>query len=448
MSKYIEVNFPNADVKPTLIQSVSFHQERNKHEFATLEFREGLVDFSNIRPGTPVNFKLKNVVDSKDFYGYVHHIEPDIAPGKTWTKIHLIGASYVLNQPKQKVWINKTGDQIASTIAKAYNFAYDVVAHPRVFPMINQAGMSDYQFLLHIGKKIGHTLNLSNATLSFKEGTTNFDLNKNNAPVFTMRPTHALEGSSLYSFTPLIGEALDQNGEIKSATAISGVDRNTVKPIQVTNQKRLSSKRQIFQPEHFDGFDTKTVASDLSVAKSEAEAFDHRTRYPYHARVEVIGSPNLAPNQPIYLQGVGSTYTGHWIILSVEHKIESVSYNLHQYTTILNVATDSLGSTVDGSGVPPMQQSPSNTLKRNIVPGVRQTAVKPITKISVGRQLPTKNQVTGFGTVTNRSTPTVAHISVIPNTWKSPSGPLNTYVKEVRQPSFVQERVARRRNAG
>ena len=440
MYDFVEIDFPEADIKPSQLISMSFHQERYKHEFATFVFRDWNQDYNNIRPGTPVSFTLNGGSTSRDVNGYIHHVKPNITPGKHYTEINVIGASYQLKQPSQQVYKDVTADQVVTQIAKRNGFAYKAVPHPRKYKQISQAGLTDLQMLVKVAKQSGYSLLLQNAEIHFQPVTKLHDQEKANAPRFIMRTHTQPEGSTLYSFKPLLGESLDIEGEKKSATAVAGVDAYTAEIIQVTNQTRSKPTKQRFEPEYFDGFATGIVANDHDVAKNEAKSFDERTKFAYHAHAEVLGDAGLYPDMPIYLEGVGFDYEGYWVVLKTEHKVVQTSHQQLMYTTLLTLGTDSLGESNKTNATDGNLLQPNPVAKRTIVPGVRQTNKKAQTKLKPGVRNPAKSKTPiGFGKVGNRARPKTANKVIVASKWHSSSGNLNKVTKEVhRSPAVVQ----------
>ena len=445
MYDFITVEFPSASKMPSRIASMTFWQERNKHEFATFQFRDWDMNFDDVRPGTPVRFVLASDQGSKEFNGYVHHVKPSVTPGVRSTEVHVIGASYYLKQKSQQVYKNVTASDIVRKIAKRNKFAYDVADHPRIYPQIAQAGLTDLEMLNKLAKQCGYSLRVTNAEIYFQPMTKLYEEMRENAPRFTLRDAQDPSGSNLYSFKPLIGESLEYDGEVKSAAAVGGVDRFTGKLIQLTNQKRPKPTKAKFEPEFFDSYLTNTVINDYETAKHESTSADNRTRFPYRAVAEVLGNPKLHPDMPVYIEGVGSNYSGYWVILETEHKVTSDSYNVQKYVTVLTLGTDSLGKAVAGADNKTIV-SPAGALKRTIVPNVRQTNKKPVAKLSVGTAHPTKKTApVGFGTINNRSKPKVASQVIIGKQWKSTAGNLKKTSKPASRPAIV---VAKLRSSG
>lgn len=425
MYNYVSISFPNANNAPTRVVDLIFHQDRYKHEFATVQFRDWDMDYDDVRPGTPVLFSLFGDSDSKEFAGYVHHVTPNINPGNRSTTVHIIGASYFLKKTSQQIYKNMTASDIVVKIAKRNNFAYNVEPHPRVYDQVAQAGLTDMEMIAKLAKQCGYSFRVTNAEIYFQSMTKMYEEERENAPTFYLRDAQNPSGSTIYSFKPLIGESLEHDGEYKSATAVSGVDRWTGKPIQLTNQKRPKALKKKSEPEFFDRFSTVTVANDYDIAKNEALAADHRNRFPYRATAEVLGDPTLHPDMPIYLDGVGEPYGGYWIILATEHRVVSESYNTYKYTTILQLGTDSLGSADRGKDNRTIFQ-PNPVKKRTIKPNVRQTNKKPKLKLKTGSNHPNKKAITGFGEIKNRAKPMTANRVIVAKKWVSPSGNLRT----------------------
>jgi hypothetical protein len=150
-------------------------------------------------------------------------------------------------------------------------------------------------------------------------------------------------GSTLYSFALTVGESIEYADAYKSAPRVGGVDPRSHSANLVTNQIRPESIRQNSTIELFDSFSTEIVAPSYDVAYYESEALDQKNRFPYRASIKVLGTPNLGPDKPIFLSGLGLDYSGYWIVLSARHEIVETSSNVLQYTTILEVGSDSLG---------------------------------------------------------------------------------------------------------
>lgn len=439
MLDFIELSFPNAQLPALRVQDLSLHHERGKHEFATISLKNWNLSYDSLRPGTPAKFNLKGDDSSREFTGYIHHVTPHVSPGNNWVEVHLIGASYHLKQASQQIYKNVTASDVVKKIAKRAGFAFNVAEHPRVFKQIAQAGLTDLEMLQQMAKKCGYSLRIQNAEIHFQPVTKLHDEMKAIAKVFTLRDAN-VGGTTIYSFVPHIGESLDQDGEHKAAVAVGGVDKFNPASIQKTNQKRPKASRQKSEAEYFDRFDTKTVVHEQEAAKYESEAADERVRFPYRATVEVIGTADIHPDMPIYLDGVGQEYSGYWTVLSVEHRVRQHDATQHIYTNILHLGTDSLGMDLARGGTPSLGK-PSSKPKRLIKPGVRQTNKRPVTKLKKGKGSPApKKSPVGFGKINNRPKPKVSGKTIVASRWSSSSGNLKTVQKRTTpSPAVVQQ---------
>jgi len=431
MYNFVSVKFPNAGESLVQVLDMNLWQTRYKHDFAVFTFRDYEPSYNNIRPGTPMEFTLHGDYSQENFNGYIHHVTPRISPGKNYVEVHFIGASYYLKQTSQATYKEKTASEIVIAIAKRNNFAYKVAPHPRVYPQISQAGLTDMEMINKLAKQCGYSARFKNAEIYFQPMLKLYDEGRKNAQTLVLRDSSDPQGSTLYSFDPLIGESLEHDGEYKSATAISGVDAFTGKLIQVTNQKRPKTTRIKSEPEFFDRFSTITVANDYAVAKSESKSADERNGFPYRATAEALGDPGLHPDAAVYVDGVGSDYSGFWIILEAHHKLTSTGYTQFVYTTTLTLGTDSLGASVSGDKVP------NSRPKRTIIPNVRQTNVKPKTNLKKGSIAKSKNAQVGFGNIKNRTKPLTANQVIIAKKWVSPSGNLGKVTVKKTRPQIV-----------
>lgn len=379
MSNLIKVTFPNVTDQPQEIYEFKLEQNRYQHEIASVKFRDWNVKYSNIIPGSPVQIDLKsNLNDSRTFYGYVHHINVDRSSGAFITEVVAISPSMSMKNQKQKVYKNLSADSVIKKIAKDHNFGCYAVPHPRIYPHISQAGHSDWELMVRLAKQSGYTLRTQNTELYFQPIMDDYTSFRASAPSFILREPNDPKGSTIYSFTPMTGENLPLGDESKHSVTISGLDNPSTTEMSQTKQKRNLKTRAITSDEFFDRYDTHVVAPDIATAKYEAEAADARAAFPYRAVVEVMGSCQLRPDLPVYLDGLDDYYSGFWTILSTEHKIVEKVRNAYIYTTTMTVGSDSLGAAVTWTDNQ-LILKPSATPTRNLTAGGKQSVTVPKT---------------------------------------------------------------------
>ena len=415
MFKPISVVFPEASTYPQNVYKAVLYQKIYEHEMLVLTFKDWDVIFDEVRPGTPVSAKITGSISARDFFGYIHHIVPNNSPGKRFTEVVCIGGSFPMKQASRKVYREHTADMVVGDICRKHNLSFIGIPHPRVFDQVSQAGYTGWQMAVKLAKQIGYTLRAENTEVYFEPVLNDYAKYRLAASKFVMRDTADPRGSTLYSFQPLIGESLEFDGEMKAAVAVSGVDRFAKVPMSQTKQKRNTKTRSKAQDEFFDRFNSLVVAPNAEIAKYESEAAEARTSFPYRGQATVLGDPSLRPNMPVFLDGLGNTYSGFWTILGTEHVMVETERNVYTYTTNLSIGSDSVGlsQTVGGVAI----AAPPDRPLRVVTPGIKQTKTKAGTKLVQSRARTNNRNTASFGKIENRSKVT-AKVKT-PAVWKS-----------------------------
>lgn len=369
MSSLVSVYFPNTRVQPERVYEMTYRQKNYEHDFAKLYFRDWNLDVTKVKPGSPMQL----TVQGREFVGYVHDIKANRDSKSNFTEVSFIGASYVMRQASQQTYKNVTASMVAEKIAKKYGFSYKIVPHPRVFPQLSQAGMTDWEFLVKLAKQCGYFMRVTSTSLYFQPILQEFDEKIGEAPKYTQIDAGFKSQFPLYSFSPRVGETLTHQGADKSAVSIAGVNPETGQYFKYTKQRRGTTTRAISQPELFDKHATATVAPSYEAAVYEAISADEKSKFPYVAEAEILGNSTVSPGSPIYLDGLGNKYSGYWTVLEVEHHVVEESLNQYRFTTELHVGTDSLGA----SNTAKYPAAPSGRTRRSISPAVRNTRIVP-----------------------------------------------------------------------
>lgn len=435
MYNYVSISFPLSQNPPQRISSFTLKQERYAHETIKVRFRDWGVRYTSIKPGDPVKCVLRGKDSSRDWVGYVHEIKPNITPSANFTEVTFIGASYRLKQAKQRVFEKMTASNIVKQIANEYGFTAYVEDHPRVYDQVVQAGHTELQLMSRLAKQCGYSLRIENTSIYFHSLTYDFTNSRDAALIFKMSDANSPNGSTLYSFNLLLGDSIAYKDSYKSAVQVGGVDPSSKVSSLVTNE-RQNTLNETSATEFFDSFSTTTVAPGLEIASYEAKAADERNRFPYRARIQIIGTPSIKPDQPIYLDGLGPNYSGYWVVLYTEHSVVEESQNVLRYTTILDVGADSIGQADVWKGK--AITSPSDVRVRTIVPDTRNVPVNTASTLSEGTGTYTN---LGFTEVSNRATDS----NVRPYIWTSvvaTDSPNNTDIRN--RPQAVIRRLVGR----
>lgn len=416
MSSTIQVEFPNSPLQPSRVHRAVYRQQNYEHDYATVYFRDWGLSASQIKAGS----LMRITIEDKELVGYVHHTKNIQEADKNFTEVAFIGASYVMRQASQKVYLNITADQVVAQIAIKYGFAYKAVPYPRVYPQIAQAGRTDWELMVTLAKQVGYFLRAEGTTLYFQPLLQDFNDLIYEATSFKKSDAGNRPANPMYSFKALVGETLSHQGADKSATSVAGVDPRTGVKFNYSRPNRSDTTRMISQPEFFDKHAVKTVANSFQTAVYESTAIDDKSVFPYAAHVEVLGTASLRPGMPIHIDGVGAEYSGYWTILTAEHEIVEESLNVHRYTTQLFIGADSLGNIVK-SDVP---ITPSLNKVRRIIPNIRNTVVKPNNVIN-NKALNVKT-ITTASLVNRKNRSNISGPTVSQSTWVSDKGNLNS----------------------
>lgn len=438
MFSHINVVFPTLSLPLTRAYDLTSSHARYEHELHIIRFIDWNVSYDSISGGTPVVLTVNGIGSSRTFNGYVHHIEPDLSPDKSYVDVHVIGASYVFKQQSQRVWFDVTADQVVSDIAMSNGFSYISVPSPRVYDQIAQAGMTDWQLMVKLAKQNGYSLKADNTSLIFQPLTQDFTDIRQEAPYYAMRGLET-RATGIYAFNPLIGESIPYEDAQKSTAAINGTDRaNAVSHSQVNQTPIVKTRKNSANPV-FDTYHTRTVAPTYEIAQYEANAADERNRYAYRGEVVVQGNPTILPDSPIYLDGIGKDYSGYWIVLSVSHDVKGNK----EYSTTLLVGSDSLGISsnwTDNKNI----LSPSQTIKRTITPGIKQKTIVPKTTLKTTGRSPKESVKTSVSKTVN--VPKTSVKASPSHKWVGSGGNLKApLVAEKKMPPVVLDKLSKSR---
>jgi len=406
-------------------------QEIFAHDYATVEFRDWNLDPLNIKPGSLMTITIKN----KTYHGYVHDLKNYQASNKNFTKVGFIGASYVMKQASQSIYRNMSADQIVAEIAKKYKFAYKVTPHPRIYPQVAQAGLTDWQLMVKLAKESGYFLRAENTEIYFQPITEDFNNLITEANTFQKADGGFKPVNPIYSFKPIISETLEHFGFKKAAVSIAGVNPVSSQEFKITKQDTFTPSRQFSNQEFFDYHDTDKVANDYQTAKHLAKSADEYSRFPYAADVQTIGISSVRPCLPVYLKNVGNEYSGYWTVLKITHKVTEENLNQQLYTCDITVASDSLGKNSDKR----LPTAPALNPTRRISPDQRNTNVKPKTIINIPAITSKRYQQIKLIDKINRTSESSPFDAT--SRWGSTHSDLNYVLPDERMPESVWAKV-------
>lgn len=373
---FIDIQFPTLSTPLNRAADLVFSHARYEHETAVVYFTNWSPTYESVSPGTPVILTLNGGKSAETYNMYVNYVRPDLSPSKKYLEMHLIGASYPLKQQSQRMWANVTADRVAADIAKSHNFSYIATPHPRVYDQITQAGKTDWELLSGLAKQCGYSLSAVNTTLKFQPLTKSFSDNRSTSYYFTMTDL-SNRATEIFSFEPLIGESIPFEDAQKATVSIAGINPKNKSSHAHKGMKSDKYTRRRSSEPVFTSYNTSVVAPSFEVSKYETDAAIERNRYPYRGKAVVIGTPGIRPDDAVFLANIGTSYSGYWTVLKVEHEIE----NNRQFVTTLHLGTDSLGLSGDWEGSAPVL-FPNEKVSRLVGPGKRKNNTIPKTSLA------------------------------------------------------------------
>lgn len=442
MLKYISVEFPGSDPSsvPGHTHSATLTHNRYEHEILRVAFWDWDVSYDSVEAGTPIKATLSDDSKKREFIGYVHHVEPHTRAGKNITTIVAVGASYLMKNAGQAVYKKLTADAIVKKIAAKYGFACRAVPHPRVYPQVAQAGRTDWELIVRLAKQCGYTVRTQGTELYFEPLLDDFKKYKSQALFFHKALASDFNTkTTIYDFVPSVGESIDYEDTMKSAIAVSGVEKTKVRYLKKVKKTPPRSTKGRARPHVFDRVHTSTVVIDDSTATFESESADLLAKtFPYRATVEVRGNVDARPNYPVYLEGIGSQYGGYWTILGVEHIIENSTDRQQTYICRLYIGTDSLGPVnpaFDNTNV----ASPAPTNLVTITPGVRQVGVS--ASSALVNTTPSLSPQISRPLKVSQNSPVISTLNA--PVWKTTTPNLDTIVPVVNKSTTTSRLIAR-----
>lgn len=402
MLKFVDVYFPLSEETPARISDFYWGQRRYEHEMGRIRFADWNPDPVVLTTNSPVRIVVRRGESSKTHYGYIHHVVHNRSKDQSYVDVYVIGASYPMKQQNQSVYAHTTASAVATDIATKHGFAYDIADHGRVFPQISNPGYTDWELLANLAKQIGYSLRAEGTTLFFKPLTEDYLKMVASAQTFIATKPGTAVAPTLYSITPVVGDAINYGDAYKSSVAVTGYDPKLGAMFTAINQNPAGTVRARVNPELFDRYDVNTATVDLQAASYEVQAAQELNRFPYRAKAVLVGTPDLRPDMPLIIGGVNPELDGHWIVIEANHVVEN-----GMYTTEVEIGLDSLGAVLPTQAV-------SDSL----------TAAIPAPALSVSRSSITPVKTLKFGKVANRLSDYAS--SSITATWKGTGQNLRT----------------------
>jgi hypothetical protein len=327
---------------PTVL---SIKQKEFNHEIVNMQFWGGDVDSDSLQSGTPVMITFGRPLIKRAFYGYVNHAgrvnnalsTVNAMSGRNAVNITCIGPTWPMKQTDTKVWFNTTASQVIEDIAEIFNLDVSVVPHSTVWPCLQMAGQSYWQFACRLARMIGYTFYGSGIQLVFKPRNTN----PNDLASLAAFYDYKNDPGGLPVFSPVVGITSPAGGQLVDRQ-MAGIDPRTnqifyseVSGVPTPTVLGVTSQTPFFtETEHFSA--DSQQESDALVMGCAADNQLYIT-----ASATAVGNPLITAGSLVYVQNANGGQNGLWFAKCAEHVLGTTTY-----ITQLDLGRDSIGATV------------------------------------------------------------------------------------------------------
>jgi phage protein D len=348
---FFKVSFPTFSssrvVQPSLVQLV---QKQGSHEILSMEFRNAIPSWMlAIKTGVPVQFQWNQGKQSNTWIGYVSFISKEASAQRNQPMIiRCIGASFSLKQSVQRVFRNKSIQDIAKLIAEENGFSFvgDTIPNQVRYEQLVISGESYWEWLQAKAAYIGCVVYVTGTKMFFKKFTSLINMGSTNVPIFQMWdsaiPSAAVGiDRTLSYFKILSGEYVEGNKERRSQKLTGGIDPLTGKTFygKATPKKDRDALRRVTADVLFNDPITTNVIHGPVMAKSVAEGAAFLAQFSVPAQAIGQGDPRIRPYFPVYIEGTGKDSDGYWMVDEAVHEFHISG----EYRVKLRLLTDGIG---------------------------------------------------------------------------------------------------------
>ncbi len=321
-----------ADLVPLLVSALVEDSQRLPDMFS-LRFRDPeriVLSKSNAKVGGKITIKVNTAASSSPktlIEAEITALELEFDTGGTFTVIRGYDPAHRLFRDRRTVsYVQMTASDIATQVAKRASLKVGKVdSTSTVFPVVSQAGQSDWEILTQLARDTGSDLTVRNGAFSFV------------AAASAGSPTSLKFGEELIRFRSVLTSA-QQVGKVEvrgwdvaekralvgSAPAkASTIDLPTVKPTDMANafgNPTYVSTDVPYRTQNEVDQAAKALADEKASAFAEFEGV---------AR----GNPDLKAGGKVSLEGLGAPFEGTYTITSARHRFDPTT----GYTTAITV---------------------------------------------------------------------------------------------------------------
>jgi hypothetical protein len=242
--------FPKSPDMDLHLIGAELYQNPEEHDRLVLHYKGKPANKrESIASGNPVVFNYRSGKLKKTWKGYVVHIQQDNSYQGGNTDVVCVGASWVLKNTDQKIYIKSTADQVVTKIAKKHGMQAVTQRDPRVRDQIVQAGQSDWQLCRRLAQQTGFALLTDNTTITFVSKDKIYQSKKKSAPYFNyvddevggVVPKELRMTGTVLSFEPTISDQSPEMG-VRVDRVMTGTNSKTGAVVKATHAHTAPKK--------------------------------------------------------------------------------------------------------------------------------------------------------------------------------------------------------------
>lgn len=300
-----------------VIQDVFMEMAWGQHDLVAIriEYNRGS-DMGSIVPW-PDNARIKmqwgqSAGALQTWFGYVNHHEmksnADSGMHNLQITYYCLGTSKPMNTQNSYQWGNVTATYVAKVMAKRYGHRCVVTSGAQIQVGLQQANMSDFQFMNYLAQKTGYRFWCSNGTIYFVDPAIYFMGGYNQGVSTFSQDKLQSQQDTMRDFTLLRGDNLP--GSAVANRIVYGVDGATGHLISSSTGGAgptiVNTSRSVY-----------SIADAQQVINSWAGL----SQFWIGASAEFFGDQGLYPGKIVYLDGnaLPGGNIGYWVVSRAKH---------------------------------------------------------------------------------------------------------------------------------
>lgn len=325
------------DMSSSILDGFRLEQDEAHHDMLTLDYRRFPASSTGLGAGAPVlaNYGRNT---TKQWVGYVHHVTPHQSEQRLSATVTALGASMLLQEPRQEVWPPSTVAEIVMEIGRRNRLFVVTDVDVVLRKQTTQPGVSDWNVLTRLAAEHGAMLHCDGTTIRFMARTQDTPKARAEALVFAYRRDGTTE---IFDFQPTIGLSNTGSQDEANVLVLTGVDPRTARTVRTVRgaaNGRLMRKKTI--DPLFTVYAPEVVVHSPEEADERADALQNTYKWNHTATASLRGDVRLRPGVLVFLSDIPGQLGGYWSVTSVVHE-----WRGGVYRCAVSLGTDSVGGT-------------------------------------------------------------------------------------------------------